>query len=773
MPDQTNEVKIIIRGQTIGLKEAVGDANAQLATLKAAAAGAGDATAKLEQASGRLSERVRDLSKGQLDAATRGLRDMGEATVPTARGLQDVAKGVEAIEQAYARAARGFDVAGGGGRFFGQAEMDRAIEGVEKFKRETGDLATIGSNLVSHLQMDMRHVIAIFDESQRGQRGAMTASITALARDSGALDAAIKGVGATATWFATTPMGQVTAAIAGIVASIAIGVRSLLSLQEEMRRVGGEALAMGRQPEEAIKGYERLRAVIAEQGSAAGEAIASAIERIPRLSEAAREAIARIAPAMLAAQFGGDEKQLERRLLGIFGSSAETTAFVEKNRLLGGEQLATFLGAAQDKQAAMLAQALAARYGPDQSQLKSAADIAAAAATGAAGGAMGGGTISGGPTRVLAMPTAAPLNIPSQAEFDAIEAARKAFTKEELIEQLQQQIAAIKAGMPYLPASMQAEMQNAIARLQAQIEKDWQLPRYQAGGIVPGNQLAQLHAGEMVLPADVSALLQSLVGGGNAGQPVAATDLKNAADKLEAASGQLNVSASQLDISTDAINGMVKGLESGLERALFDVHRSRYMGSIGQEALRIGLRDMLAGVFKDLQSSLASLLFGAGTSSLGAGFSNLIFGSGGLVFGPSGIAGALGLAGSSAGLLSAAFGGGGFLPWLGGLARGLLPAAPALAWIEKGGIVPSAAQGWVVPSFQEGGILSMLHKNEMVLPAHISNWVQNAAAGGQAGHTFNLNISAWDAKSVMNAGPSLVAALNAAMRNGSMLRVPT
>jgi hypothetical protein len=90
-----------------------------------------------------------------------------------------------------------------------------------------------------------------------------------------------------------------------------------------------------------------------------------------------------------------------------------------------------------------------------------------------------------------------------------------------------------------------------------------------------------------------------------------------------------------------------------------------------------------------------------------------------------------------------------------------------------GGIVPSAAGGWVVPAFADGGILSVLHQNEMVLPAPISRGLQNMiATGGMAGgHT--INIYAIDGASVArlfrNNGSALVAALNSAMRHGSML----
>lgn len=71
--------------------------------------------------------------------------------------------------------------------------------------------------------------------------------------------------------------------------------------------------------------------------------------------------------------------------------------------------------------------------------------------------------------------------------------------------------------------------------------------------------------------------------------------------------------------------------------------------------------------------------------------------------------------------------------------------------LSNGGVIPSAAGGMIVPRFQGGGILSMLHMNEMVLPSHISQFVQNAAANGNASanptHVANFNISAIDARS--------------------------
>jgi hypothetical protein len=115
-------------------------------------------------------------------------------------------------------------------------------------------------------------------------------------------------------------------------------------------------------------------------------------------------------------------------------------------------------------------------------------------------------------------------------------------------------------------------------------------------------------------------------------------------------------------------------------------------------------------------------------------------------------------AGAAGGAVGAAFSGPEAIP------LGLLA-------LSRGGIIPSAARGWTVPSFQGGGIPSILHSNEMVLPADISQGLQSMIAGGGGGHTFNLNVRAWDGRSVMDAGPQIVASINKAMRNGSMARV--
>jgi hypothetical protein len=494
--------------------------------------------------------------------------------------------------------------------------------------------------------------------------------------------------------------------------------------------------------------------------------IAGAITRIPSLSEAAREAIAKISPAMLEGEFGGNVTQREKHLPAIFGSSAEMTSFVEKNRLLDGEQLAKFLGAARDQQAEMLAQALSTRYGPYGAQLRAGREE-----TGQPGfeiGAAMGLTAAHATTAIV---PAAPLNIPSQAEIDAIEAARKALPKKAEIEQLQQEIDTIKAGLAVVPGSMRPEMQAAIARLQEQIGKIQALPGYQEGGIVPGDQAAQLHAGEMVLPANISSGLQNLI---TLGQSGSAPALTTAVTSLGQSAQNLAQSSAGLDrIGEELGSSMASGLADLLTHARGGMAKD--MQTFLRDELRSSLRDSLGGLFKGF---LGGMFPGSNFSLSGLGQSVGSWLGGSLIGNPFASAAGSGILGglignpfsdASGGLLGGSLGGvGGFFSSLFGGGLGGITDAALAGGFARGGIV-SAAGGWVVPSFAEGGILSMLHAGEMVLPANISQFVQDAAGRGGGGHTFNMNISAWDSRDVMRAGPALVASINKAVRNGSSL----
>jgi hypothetical protein len=113
-------------------------------------------------------------------------------------------------------------------------------------------------------------------------------------------------------------------------------------------------------------------------------------------------------------------------------------------------------------------------------------------------------------------------------------------------------------------------------------------------------------------------------------------------------------------------------------------------------------------------------------------------------------------------------------PLIGPAAAGPAAAGEATVMAAASGIA-SAAGGWVVPSDQ----LAMVHQNEMILPANISQSLQNIiSANGGAGSGTSpvvINVSAIDSQDVKrffhSNGGLLVNALNKAMRNGSALRM--
>jgi hypothetical protein len=110
-------------------------------------------------------------------------------------------------------------------------------------------------------------------------------------------------------------------------------------------------------------------------------------------------------------------------------------------------------------------------------------------------------------------------------------------------------------------------------------------------------------------------------------------------------------------------------------------------------------------------------------------------------------------------------------PIMGPAAAGPAAAGEASVMAAAGGIA-SAAGGWVVPSDQ----LAMVHQNEMILPANISQSLQTmiSANGGAGAGAVVVNVSAIDSQDVrrffQSNGSLLVSAVNKAMRNGSMLR---
>jgi hypothetical protein len=187
------------------------------------------------------------------------------------------------------------------------------------------------------------------------------------------------------------------------------------------------------------------------------------------------------------------------------------------------------------------------------------------------------------------------------------------------------------------------------------------------------------------------------------------------------------------------------------------------LGNLAQSIIAEFVNSAVKGVFGQIGNLFgASLLGGGGDQD----FSGGLTGTGEEVVG-GGIAGSLGL--------GSLFGSGGIL---GSLFKGV----GTLFGFEHGGIVPSAQGGWTVPSLGPGGVLAQLHSNEMVLPANISQGLQSMIAapnganvsGSGAPVVVNFGVSAMDSQDVArffrSNSSSLVAAINNAMRNGSMLR---
>jgi hypothetical protein len=193
-----------------------------------------------------------------------------------------------------------------------------------------------------------------------------------------------------------------------------------------------------------------------------------------------------------------------------------------------------------------------------------------------------------------------------------------------------------------------------------------------------------------------------------------------------------------------------KALSNLAQSIIAEFVNSAVGGILGSLGKSLGA-SLVGGTGGSADQDFSGGVTGAGEAIAGGGISQGLFGSGGLF-------GALGLGSLFSG---------------GGLFSSLFKGIGSLFSFEHGGIVPSAQGGWMVPSTS----LAMLHTNEMVLPADISQGLQTMIAGsGGAGGGANVmfNVSAMDSQSVakffQSNGSLLVSAINRAMRNGSALR---
>jgi hypothetical protein len=239
-------------------------------------------------------------------------------------------------------------------------------------------------------------------------------------------------------------------------------------------------------------------------------------------------------------------------------------------------------------------------------------------------------------------------------------------------------------------------------------------------------------------------------------------------DAVKPIADQLAAFATEVIMRTKSIakafDEMLRSItEDFLRSSLKDFFTSLFGGDSGTADSGGGLGvagGLLGDMFKSIVGGIGKGAGSAIDSAIGNPFEA---GAGGLIGGS--LAGLFGGIGTSIGntatdFSSAAGGALGFGGLLGKMASAL----------------PGASGGWVVPAFDNGGILSVLHRNEMVLPANISQGLQSMiTGGGTGGHTFNIN--AVDANSVArlfrNNGAAIVAAMNNAMRNGSVLKPAT
>ncbi|MBF6560534.1 MAG: hypothetical protein IVW56_09605 [Candidatus Binataceae bacterium] len=816
MADLPNEIKVVIGGRVVGLDEASAKAVVDIEAIKHAANSATTATGQLGGKIGGIGNaieahrtKIRDLA-ADLRSFEKSQKQWGDATASSwqaarseitgaigaerdaIRGLIGLRREAEAAARAALKSPPGLLAAQRALASYGPKTApgllaaQRSIGAYiakEKAKAEAeiaaaAEKAAGGAGILGSLRIgqSFRHIIAIFDGAMRHQRGQMIASTSALVRDSGIGEIALKAVGTAGIAIG----GGVAAGVAVAIAQLALLVKHAYDAEAVLGQVAAAAALQNRSAIGAEIEQPRLASIMQGAGIF-GEGkvakISALLTTIPGLSDASREALAGVAEAIDRVAYAGESKAFLKGFPRAFANPASG---------------AKAFGVATTADPNQLAAELVAKFAPGANVLSALRQrrFDTSAPPGASQGLLGTSDILGSlynrfvtpfapdiqrqlgeaVTSKVPAPPSAPLLLPGPSATPA-----------------QNLISTAKAAA----AALSSAVSNAPALTTG-------LPAYAGGGIVDSDQVAQLHAKEMVLPAAISTKLLALLsqddnGGGlsvtiapstgsSGGNGAPAPVLTIAASKLSAAAELQTAAASITDAASAALSTAGDSLKRAGEKVLFSGGSRRDMGGqIGGSLLQSGAKSL----YSSLYDGIAKSIFG--TSDVGSGISSALFGSGG-------ISGLLGLGGGGGGgsLLGGLFGGAGLLGSLsgggnqdfsgavggatsgGGLGGvfGLLGGIGSLFGFAKGGIVPSAAGGWAVPSLGPGGIPAMLHSQEMVLPADISQGLQGmigAGGGGGMGHTFNLNISAMDSRSVMNAGPSILAAINNAIRYGGRL----
>src|SRR6516162_6835864 len=299
------------------------------------------------------------------------------------------------------------------------------------------------------------------------------------------------------------------------------------------------------------------------------------------------------------------------------------------------------------------------------------------------------------------------------------------------------------------------------------------------------DQLDQLNADQKVADAKFANYKASINDEAVLGQISATEQVRQEQDLLDLkwsydqAYYEKKLDAAQNDVRTQ--QKLIEEQELAYEKYVGDVQA---LDTKLAEANRKAWDELVAPVERAIDTSVTGIILGTTTvqkalanlaQSIIAEFVNSavkgVFGQIGNLFGAGLLVGGGGDQDFSGGLTGA-----------GGIFGSLFDGIGALFGFERGGIVPSAQGGWAVPSLGPGGVLAQLHSNEMVLPANISEGLQNLIAApntsnsssGGAPVVVNFGVSAMDSQDVArffrSNGSALVAAINNAMRNGSMLR---
>ena len=319
------------------------------------------------------------------------------------------------------------------------------------------------------------------------------------------------------------------------------------------------------------------------------------------------------------------------------------------------------------------------------------------------------------------------------------------------------------------------------------------------------DQLDQLKADQKVADAKFANYKAAIDDEAALGQISATTQVRQEQDLLELkwsydqAYYEKKLAAAQDDLRTQ--QKLLEEQELAYEKYVGEVQA---LDTKLTQANRKAWDDLVAPIERAIDTSVTGIILGTTTvqkalanlaQSIIAEFVNSavkgIFGQIGSLFGASLLGGNGGDQDFSGGLTGAgedvagSIAEGSGLPSLldsSGILRSFFKGIGTLFGFEHGGIVPSAQGGWTVPSLGPGGVLAQLHSNEMVLPANISQGLQNLiaapngtnASGGGAPVVVNFGVSAMDSQDVArffrSNGSALVAAINNATRNGSMLR---